>query len=248
MVDAAEIAHLAVFLASDKARAVTGEHPVYRLPGRSGADVPRADIEVDVDMESTNDGVYLWGVLVTDRANTGLVEPGYRPFATWDPIDAEGEMALFRRFWDWMTDLLARARVGGVSVNAYCWYSSAENTQMRRIAAADPALADEVAAFIASPQWIDLEQVFRESWITGGSRSLKVVAPLAGHTWPVDDPGGGLSMVRRAEATNPESDGPARDAARRWLLDYNRGDVEATLRIREWLDREGRHWPEVETG
>ena len=230
------------------ARAVTGEHPVYRLPGRSGADVPRADIEVDVDMESTNDGVYLWGVLVTDRANTGLVEPGYRPFATWDPIDAEGEMALFRRFWDWMTDLLARARVGGVSVNAYCWYSSAENTQMRRIAAADPALADEVAAFIASPQWIDLEQVFRESWITGGSRSLKVIAPLAGHTWPVDDPGGGLSMVRRAEATNPESDGPARDAARRWLLDYNRGDVEATLRIREWLDREGRNWPEVETG
>ena len=88
-----------------------------------------------------------------------------------------------------------------MSVNAYCWYAGAENTQMRRIAAADPELAAEVAAFIASPQWIDMNQVFKESWITGGSSSLKAIAPLAGHTWPVDDPGGGLSMVKHVEAT-----------------------------------------------
>lgn len=209
--------------------------------------MPRADIELDVDMESTNDGVYLWGVLVTDRANTGLAEPGYLPFVSWDLIDPVGELDLLRSFWGWMTDLMAKARTAGVSVNAYCWYSSAENTQMRRIAAADSELAAEVASFIASPQWIDLEQVLKESWITGGSRSLKVIAPMAGYTWPVTDPGGGLSMVRHLEATNPESEAPARSAAMSWLLDYNRGDVEATLRLREWLDREGSSWPQVDS-
>jgi len=141
---------------------------------------------------------------------------------------------------------MARASAAWVSVNAYCWYSSAENTQMRRIAAADPELAAEVAGFIASPRWVDMEQVFRESWITGGSRSLKTIAPLAGHIWPVDDPGGGLSMVKHVEATMA-IESPGRGAARQWLLDYNRGDVEATLHIREWLDQEGTTWPEVET-
>ena len=163
------------------ARAATGELPVYRLPGRTGIDVARADIELDVDMESTNDGVYMWGVLITDRANSGLVESGYLPFISFDPIDPAVEAMVFKDFWQWMTDLMTRARAAGVSVNAYCWYASAENTQMRRIAAADPVLAAEVAAFIASPHWIDMNQVFKESWITGGSYGLKTVAPLAGY-------------------------------------------------------------------
>lgn len=226
------------------ARAITGELAVYRLPGKTGTDVPRADIEVDIDMESTNDGVYLWGVLITDRSNTGLVQPGYLPFVTFDPIDGRGEFEVFRSFWKWLTDLIAKGAAAGASVNAYCWYSSAENTQMRRIAAVDPELAGQVASFIASPHWIDMERVFKESWITGGSRSLKVIAPLAGHTWPVEDPGGGLSMVKHVEATSPV-DSPIREMARQWLLDYNRGDVEATDRIRDWLDRKGSQWPEV---
>ena len=227
------------------ARAAVGELPVYRLPGRTGTGVPRADIELDVDMESTNEGVYLWGVLITDRANTGLVEPGYLPFISLEAVDPTVEAEVFNSFWRWMKDLRTRAGAAGVSVNAYCWYAGAENTMMRRIAAADPVLAAEVAAFIASPQWIDMNQVFKESWITGGSYGLKTVAPLAGHNWSVDDPGGGVSMVMHLQAGNGTLPDEAREEATQWLLDYNRGDVEATLRIREWLDQEGSSWPEV---
>ncbi len=117
---------------------------------------------------------------------------------------------------------------------------------MRHIAAAEARLADEVEAFIKSEVWTDLEKVFKASWITGDSTSLKAIAPLAGFKWSVDDPGGARSMVRHAEATSSSAE--AAHSARSWLLDYNRGDVEATLRIREWLDAEGTGWPEVPAG
>jgi hypothetical protein len=35
--------------------------------------------------------------------------------------------------------------------------------------------------------------------------------------------------------------------ARTWLIDYNRGDVEATLANRQWLTLNGHRWPEVAT-
>jgi len=96
-----------------------------------------------------------------------------------------------------------------------------------------------------SDLWVDLKRVFDNSWITGGSVGPKSIAPPAGFEGDVDDPGGGFSMVKYDEAVAVDS--PAADSAREWILDYNRGDVEATAAIREWLSVEGSAWPEVDS-
>lgn len=214
-------------------RAATGPEPVYRLPGVA-VEVPRADIEIDVDMENTNDGVYQWGVDVTDRAATGLVATGYRAFISWEPLTPAVEQRVFAEFWDWLSAVRQRAAAAGHSIKAYCWHENAENTQMLRITAADAGSAAAVRAFIGSDEWVDMLAVFRSGWTTGGSTGLKKIAPLAGFEWDVEDPGGAVSMLYHAWATDPAH--PQRDEARQWLLDYNRGDVEATSAIREWLD------------
>lgn len=230
------------------ARAALGEAPAYARPGRPIALPRRADIEVDVDMENTNDGVYLWGALSTDRTGRGLSRNGYHAFSTWGPLTTESERGAFDEFWEWLSGIRVAAADAGASFAAYCWHEQAENTQMRRIAAADPQLADEVEQLLASDDWIDLMKVFDRSWTTGGSVGLKAVAPLASFAWPVDGPGGGAAMVHHARMVDTST--PHEEAAeiRQWLIDYNRGDVEATYAIRHWLDTEGGLMPVVPTG
>ncbi|HVR77662.1 MAG TPA: hypothetical protein VMS99_04645 [Acidimicrobiia bacterium] len=227
------------------ARAAVGPHPVYRRPGARGTDVPGADVEIDLDMENVNDGVYLWGTLLTDHADTEEFVEGYLPFVSWGRLDDREELAVFMTLWRWLTDQLARADRLGLTLRVYMWHEPAENTQFRRIAKTAEQLAADVEDLIASEAWVDLKTVFERSWITGTSIGLKAIAPLAGHHWSVDDPGGGLSMVRYAEAIGP--DPHAAETARQWLLDYNTGDVVATQRIREWLTGSGATWPEVPT-
>jgi predicted RecB family nuclease len=226
------------------ARAALGPFPVYRRPGVDEVTVPRADIEIDIDMENVNEGVYLWGALINDRTKPEI-NPEYVPFVSWEPINDEVELEVFLAMWNWLTAQRDQANENGLTMKAYVWHEPAENQHLRRISgAANSRLEEQVENLINSDVWVDLKRVFEKSWITGGSVGLKSIAPLAGFEWDVDDPGGGLSMVKYDEAVAANL--LAADEAREWILDYNRGDVEATSAIREWLTTDGSDWPEVD--
>ncbi len=230
----------------DRARAALGEAPVYRRRGVTRVRVPRGDIEVDIDMENVEEGVYLWGALVTGRsgkASVAGVAGGYRPFCTWEPLTGETEAAVFAAFWAWLAGLRQQVAAVGLVLRAYCYHATAENTQMRRIAAA-AGLADEVAAFTGSREWVDLRRVFEDQLITGSPAGLKDVAPVCGFAWEVEDAGGGEAMIRYDEAAGAAAPAAA-GAARDWLLAYNRGDVEATRALRDWLDTSATGCPPV---
>ena len=86
----------------DLARARVGPAPAYRRRGVDRIEVPRGDVEVDVDMENTAGGCYLWGALVTDRRGAAPTRR-YVACATWDPDLARGELDAFDEFWSWFT-------------------------------------------------------------------------------------------------------------------------------------------------
>jgi predicted RecB family nuclease len=224
----------------DLARAALGEHAAYRRRGVGRVVVPRADVEVDVDMENTEDGVYLWGALVTDRSGLLGEHAGYRAFVTWEPMTPSAEAGLFGEFWTWLTGLRETAAAGDLWLNGYCFNAAAENSQLRRLASAT-GRESEAESFIASPAWVDLLAVFRSQLVTGEPAGLKKVAALAGFQWTVADPGGATALVKYDGAVE-RGDRAARD----WLLAYNEGDVRATLALREWLEALASGCPSVE--
>ena len=70
--------------------------------------VLRADVEVDVDLESYQEhGAYLWGALLAN----GSEAPQYHAFVTWDPVPTTGRGALVRGVLDVAAEG-ARRRLG----------------------------------------------------------------------------------------------------------------------------------------
>ena len=194
------------------ARARVGAAPAYRKRGIDVVTVPRADIEVDVDMENTNEGCYLWGALVTDRRGAAPTVR-YMPFVTWDPDIEAGELIAFKDFWSWFRDLRAQAADEGASFKAYCYSKSAEQGQMTRLADR-LGLRDEVDEFWDSEDWVDLLEVVRAQLVTGRSMGLKETAPLAGFAWRSGDSAGHAGH-RQVRPGDRRRDGPCSDARRR---------------------------------
>ncbi|MGH8968270.1 MAG: TM0106 family RecB-like putative nuclease, partial [Actinomycetes bacterium] len=146
--------------------------------------VPRADIEVDVDMESFDEaGAYLWGCLLSG-ADIG-VPGGYQAFATWEPVPTRDEARSFAMFWRWLADVRSRATQRGLSFRAYCYNEQAENRWMLSSAerfagiAGIPTVA-EVQEFISSSAWVDLYAVISTEFLCAHGKGLKTIAPVAG--------------------------------------------------------------------
>lgn len=226
----------------DQARAAAAGRP-FLARGLERVEVPRADVEVDVDMENVEEGVYLWGTLVSGSQaalhEIGLRD-GYRPFWSMDPMSAEAQIEVFGRFWSWLTEVRTACAAVGLTFAAYC-YTSAEHQKMLQILASAPSgstvavpTKQEVDALVRSAQWVDVYDVVRSSLVVGHGLGLKKVAPLAGFRWRDDEAGGLQSMTWHREALeNPDPAVQAFNRSR--LLAYNEDDVRATLAVRDWL-------------
>lgn len=193
--------------------------------------VRRADVEVDVDLESyQEDGAYLWGT---------LLDGVYRPFVTWDPLPTEDEGRSFAEFWVWLMGIRDEAVAAGRTFAAYCYSRSAEDKWLyesaRRFAGRPGVPTEaEVTAFVDSIQWVDMFQAVTDQFICPSGKGLKKIAPVAGFAWRDPEAGGEASMswYRRAVGYDDAPDLTQRTR----LLEYNEDDVRATAVLREWMN------------
>ena len=219
---------------------------VRRVPS---VPVTRADVEVDVDMESFGEaGAYMWGVLLSfpGGARDGDQPAGYRAFATWEPVPTDDEARSFAEFWTWITGVRDTALASGRTFAAYCYNEQAENRWLlgsaERFAGKPgiPPVAD-VQAFIDADSWVDLFAVVNEWFLCAHGKGLKRIAPAAGFAWRDAEAGGENSMRWYRDAV--ALDGGTPDPLQRTrLLEYNEDDVGATRALREWMSS-----PAIET-
>jgi predicted RecB family nuclease len=182
-------------------------------------DVPRAEIEIDLDVEwDLDDHVYLWGALVRRPG----AEPEYRPVVAWDVLDDEGERALAEEFVAWLRSVAA----SGKSVRVY-HYSHAEVDRLTKVASG----LDDLL-----PLFVDLLPIVRANYFGVDGLGIKKVAPAFGFEWRDESPSGLQSQLWLEDARHGSGDAAA--AARTRLLAYNEDDVRATAVLRDGLARE----------
>jgi predicted RecB family nuclease len=198
---------------------------------------PRADVEVDVDMESFGDHTYLWGATVRHASELFDLPEGYHSFVVWDDLNDDSEARIFVEFWSWFSQLRAVCATRGLTFAAYCFWAQAEDSAMNR--AVDPALEggptsvdlDEFRS-VSPPQWIDLHVQAKTQIQTSGPLGLKILARAAGFEWRDDNPSGEASM-RWYEAARGSNDATS---WRQRILEYNEDDCRATQALRDWLN------------
>lgn len=202
--------------------------------------VPRADVEIDVDMEAYMDqGAYLWGA---------WMDGTYYDFVTWEMLGSKAEARNFAEFWTWLMEQRDSAHAAGKTFAAYCYSAHGENHWMRmsaqRFHAHTPGVpsVEEVDAFINSGEWVDMFAHVKANFVGPFGLSLKTVAPQAGFHWEQGDFDGEESVNARRVAIGTDA---AALTAREMLLTYNADDVQATLAVREWMSDNAPNTPRL---
>jgi predicted RecB family nuclease len=217
---------------------------VHLARGVKALDIPRFDVELDVDMENetTKGLIYMWGTrLEVHKRGVPLYanDGEYKAFTTWGVDDTDGEAQAFADLWSFLGGLILVTHLAGLSFGAWC-YTGAEARCMRSLARKHVGYPgaptpDQVEAFLASPYWVDLYDVVNNQlvWPTE-DLSLKTVAKWARHSWRDSDASGDASTVWYRDAVG-DPDPEVRGSAQTRLLEYNEDDVIATAVLRRWL-------------
>lgn len=191
--------------------------------------VPRADIEVDLDIETSSTGlVYLWGALVSERGS----HPRYVDFSRFEPLNLDDERRLAEAFATWLRALHA----DHPDLLVY-HYSDYETVHLRQLAHRSGHPDLRAVVDLIPDHFVDLFRYTRDNFVGVDGLGLKVVATEgAGFHWRDEEPGGLASITWFTQAST-DPDPAVRDAAKLRLLQYNEDDVRATLALREWFDR-----------
>ena len=212
--------------------------------GCRGCRCRRADVEVDVDMESFGEsGAYLWGALLRHPGGRrpGDEPAGYRAFATWEPVPTDGRGPLVRRVLGLVSAVRARAAATGRSFAAYCYNAQAENRWLL-------ASAERFAGRPGVPTPDRGGGVHRPTrpgstcspWSASGSCARTARGSSASPR------SAGFSLARprgrrgELDALVPRRGRDGRRRARtppsaQRLLEYNADDVAATPTLRDWM-------------
>lgn len=207
----------------------------HLAPDVDEVDLPRADVEIDIDAEFTDELVYMWGVRVTDTTTGEVTEHTFDDYTG----TGDGERDAFVAMWALLADQVTTAEAAGRTVRIY-HYSHVEKTKMRALAdryANEPGVPTraQVDDLFDSGTVVDMYHLLasRVLWPTR-SNSIKKLATFAGFTWRDETPGGDMSLLWYADACS-HPDPQERDASIDRLRRYNLDDVHAQAHLRQWV-------------
>lgn len=182
-------------------------------------DFPEVGTEVYFDMESdpTQNIDYLFGVLIKNK-QTGQEE--YRCFLAGQKSEEEQQWREFLKLIDGLNDFI---------IYHYAFY---EKRVFDRLTAHYGAPMEIVEKF--KNHAIDLLRLVTETAILPlYFYSLKDVARYIGFNWQAEDAGGAQSVVWYNQWKDTGD-----KAILQKIIDYNKDDVVATARVKEWLEKQ----------
>ena len=212
---------------------------VFRARGIKTLEIPKAKIEIHVDMENA-DHVYLWGARVVTNSKSGPTSEHFS-FVTYEATD-EAEARVTTEFWKFLMDSIkiANEKYGEGNVLVF-HYTAAEDRCLRHLVekhagAKGIPTSKMLEKFLASDVWVDLYPILTNQlvWPTE-NLTLKSLAKYVRFFWRDNDPSGANSVAWYQNAI--DTDNSEAELFQERIIDYNADDCEATAVLLAWLQQ-----------